>query len=108
MSACQYPFAAPKSFPDPSSAYRHYSTKVKIRMNPIAETLSAQAVRLPPDERMELVERILDSLDQPDPAMDALWAKEADDRLAAYRRGEIKAVALSDVIAKYQVNPKVA
>jgi len=51
---------------------------------------------------MEVVERILDSLDQPDAALDTLWASEASDRLAAYRRGEIKAVALSDVIAKYQ------
>jgi putative addiction module component (TIGR02574 family) len=71
-----------------------------------AEALSAQATKLPPEERMEVVERILDSLDQPDAALDALWAKEADDRLAAYRRGEIKAMALSDVIAKYQVNTK--
>lgn len=77
-------------------------------MNPTAETLSAQAVQLPPDERMVLVERILDSLDEPDATLDALWAKEADDRLAAYRRGEIRAVALSDVIAKYQVTAKPA
>ena len=67
-----------------------------------AEALSAQAAQLPPAERMEVVERILDSLDQPDAALDMLWANEASDRLAAYRRGEIKAVALSDVIAKYQ------
>ena len=73
-----------------------------------AEALSAQAVKLPPEERMEVVERILDSLDEPDAALDALWAKEADDRLAAYRRGELKAVALSEVIAKYQVNSKAA
>ena len=75
-------------------------------MNPTAEALSAQAVQLPPEERMALVERILDSLDEPDAYLDALWAKEADDRLAAYRRGEIRAVALSDVIAKYQVTKK--
>ena len=77
-------------------------------MNPTTETLSAQAVQLPPEERMVLVERILDSLDVPDASLDALWAKEADDRLAAYRRGEIRAVALSDVIAKYQVTKKPA
>lgn len=77
-------------------------------MSQAAEALSAQVTQLPPEERMEVVERILDSLDQPDAALDALWAKEADDRLAAYRRGEIKAVALSDVIAKYQVNTKQA
>ena len=72
-------------------------------MNPTAETLSAQAVQLPPEERVALVERILHSLDEPDASLDALWAKEADDRLAAYRRGEIRAVALSEVVAKYQV-----
>ena len=77
-------------------------------MSQAAEALSAQVTQLPPEERMEVVERILDSLDQPDAALDALWAKEADDRLAAYRRGEIKAVALSDVIAKYQVSTKQA
>jgi putative addiction module component (TIGR02574 family) len=72
-------------------------------MSQTAEALSAQAAMLPPEERVEVVERILDSLDQPNVTLDALWAKEADDRLAAYRRGEIKAVALSDVIAKYRV-----
>ena len=77
-------------------------------MNPTTETLSAQAVQLTPEERMALVERILDSLDEPDASIDALWAKEADDRLAAYRRGEIRAVALSDLIAKYQVAKKPA
>ena len=57
---------------------------------------------------MALVELILDNLDEPDASLDALWAKEADDRLASYRRGEIRAVALSDVIAKYQVTNKSA
>ena len=75
-------------------------------MTTTAEALSAQAAQLPPAERMEVVERILDSLDQPDAALDMLWANEASDRLAAYRRGEIKAVALSDVIAKYKRLPR--
>lgn len=73
-------------------------------MTTSTEALNAQVEKLPPQERMQLIEHILDSLDQPDAAVDALWAKEAGDRLAAYRRGEMKAVALSDVIAKYQVN----
>ncbi|RYH28517.1 MAG: hypothetical protein EON54_23305, partial [Alcaligenaceae bacterium] len=72
-------------------------------MTTTAETLSAQAARLPPAERIELVERILDSLDKTDGAMDTLWAKEADDRLTAYRRGEGKAVSLSEAIEKRQV-----
>ena len=71
-------------------------------MTPTSETLSAQAAQLAPEERIQLVERILNSLDQPDAALDALWANDANDRLAVYRRGEIKAVGLPDVIAKYQ------
>ena len=43
-----------------------------------------------------------------DTSMDAMWAKEADDRLAAYQRGDIRAVVLYDVIAKHQVPKKLA
>lgn len=73
-------------------------------MQQTAKALSEQAVQLPPVERMALVEQILDCLDEPDPSMDALWAQEADDRLAAYRRGEISAVPLSEVLAKYKAS----
>lgn len=71
-----------------------------------ADALAAQVAQLPPAERVEVVERILSSLDEPDAALDALWAKEADNRLAAYRRGEVKALALSEVFAKDQTSSK--
>lgn len=70
-------------------------------MTEAIQTLSAAAKKLTPVERLELVDQILESLDAPDPSLDALWAKEAEDRLAAYRRGEIRAVPLADVLAKY-------
>ncbi len=70
-------------------------------MTPTPEALIAQATQLKPEEQIQWVERILDSLDQSDAALDALWVFEAGDRLAAYRRGEIKAAGLMDVIAKY-------
>jgi hypothetical protein len=50
---------------------------------------------------MDLVKRIPDTPTLPP---DALWAREAEDRLAAYRRGEIKALPLNDVLGKYMVN----
>ena len=71
-------------------------------MTKAAKNLCAQARKLSPDERLELVDDILASLDPPDPAIDRLWAKEAEERLAAYRRGEIKAVPLQEVLAKYR------
>lgn len=66
-----------------------------------AKTLSAQAIQLPLEKRLALVDELLDTLDVPDATLDALRAKEAASRPAAYRRGEVQAMALSDVIAKY-------
>lgn len=70
-------------------------------MSETPEALSARARNLSPTERLELVDQILASLDETDPAIDQLWAREAEDRLAAYRRGEIRAIPLSDVLKKY-------
>jgi hypothetical protein len=53
--------------------------------------LTEQARALPPQGRIALVEDVLDSLDRADPDTDRLWAREASDRLAAYRRGELAA-----------------
>jgi len=72
-------------------------------MTDAAKNLSIQARKLSAGERLELVDDLLSSLDEVDPRLDGLWAKEAEDRLAAYRRGEIKAVSLQEVLAKYKV-----
>jgi putative addiction module component (TIGR02574 family) len=67
-----------------------------------AKTLSEQARALPPQDRIALVEDVLDSLDRVDPDLDRLWTQEASDRLAAYRRGELAAKDLGDIVAKYR------
>jgi putative addiction module component (TIGR02574 family) len=72
-------------------------------MTDAAKELSAKARKLSPAERLELVDDLLASLDEADPQIDRLWAKEAEERLSAYRRGEIKAVPLQEVLAKYRV-----
>lgn len=70
-------------------------------MSKSTDTLTAQASALSPSEKLELVDRIVASLDPSDPALDAQWLQEAEQRLAAYRRGEIQAIPLSDVLAHY-------
>jgi putative addiction module component (TIGR02574 family) len=67
-----------------------------------AKTLSEQARALSPEDRIALVEDVLESLDHADPTVDRLWAREAVDRVAAYRRGELAAKDLSDIVAKYR------
>lgn len=70
---------------------------------PTAKQICDQASQLPVEERMSLVDQILDTLDERDSTLDALWAQEAESRLAAYRRGEFQATPLTEVIAKYHV-----
>jgi putative addiction module component (TIGR02574 family) len=61
-------------------------------MNERIKKLTEEASLLPPIDRAELVEGILQSLDATDPNLDQSWAEEAKDRLAAYRRSELDAL----------------
>ncbi|MGQ7815088.1 addiction module protein [Metapseudomonas furukawaii] len=70
-------------------------------MSQSSQSLSREARRLSINERVELVEDLLDSLDTPDATLDAQWGEEAEDRLDAYRRGELKALPLAEVLGKY-------
>jgi putative addiction module component (TIGR02574 family) len=57
-----------------------------------------EALSLPPTERVALVEHLLASLDAPGREhVDVLWGQEAEDRLDAFERGEIPAIAAKDV-----------
>jgi putative addiction module component (TIGR02574 family) len=68
-------------------------------MNAKIKALSEKARRLSPEERIALVEDLLNSLDPADPEIEKLWAEEARDRLQAYRRGEIDTVSLDEILA---------
>ena len=69
-------------------------------MNEKVKALSQEARKLSPAERAELIDELITSLDRPDPAIDELWTKEAEDRLAAYDRGEMGTHDISQVVAK--------
>ena len=65
----------------------------------LAERLIKQALDLPPDERARVAERLLSSLEPELSPIDLLWALEAEDRLDAYERGEIKAIPAEEVFS---------
>lgn len=71
-------------------------------MNPQSQAVIEQASQLTALEKLEVVDALLASVDKPDTDIDRLWANEAEDRLAGYRRGEIKALELHEVLAKYR------
>ena len=67
------------------------------------QVLHQQIAQLPALEQIALVEEILHRLDAPDVSVDALWAIEAENRLTAYRQGQVRAIPLSEVLAKYHL-----
>lgn len=64
--------------------------------------LIERVLSLSPTEKAELVDKLLSSLDQTDPELDKLWAKEAESRIDAYEQGRLKAVSLEKVMEKYR------
>ena len=58
------------------------------------------ALALPSEVRAELANRLLDSLDEDDQEeIDRLWAREAEDRIAACERGELAEIPGEEVFA---------
>jgi len=71
-------------------------------MSTNTEKLLRQALTLTPSERAEMAEGLLTSLDRPDPEIDQLWAREAEDRIDAAEGGAMKIIPEEDVFGKYE------
>lgn len=67
-------------------------------MSKILERLKDEARMLSTAERLELVENLLGELGDFDGIFAAEWAAEAEDRLAAFRAGDIDTVSFEDVL----------
>ena len=65
------------------------------------QEIVAQALKLDPAERFDLVDQILHSLDKPDPAIDRVWLEEAEKRLAAYRAGKVKGIPAEEIFGNF-------
>jgi putative addiction module component (TIGR02574 family) len=57
---------------------------------------------LKPLDKLQLIEKILNSLNQPTQSMDKIWENEAEDRIEAYDNGLISVVNEEDVFGKYK------
>ena len=55
------------------------------------------ALQLKAEERYEVAEKILQSLDKPDAEIDRVWAEEALHRARACDEGRMKTVSFKDV-----------
>jgi putative addiction module component (TIGR02574 family) len=68
-------------------------------MSPGVHAILQAALALPPENRVILAERILESLEGDERAeIDAAWAGEVEDRLRAYDGGTLKAIPGDEVL----------
>ena len=68
----------------------------------VNKEIVGEALSLSIEEKVELVEILLSSLDEPDKKVDELWAEEAESRIKAYESGQLKAISLDKVLSKYK------
>lgn len=68
----------------------------------VPSTLLKDALALEASSRAELVSELLASLDQPDKALDTLWAEEAESRIDAFEKGEIETLSVHEVMERYK------
>ena len=70
-------------------------------METTADRVVEEALSLPADARLSLVEKLLTSLNLPiDKEIDRLWAEEAEHRVSQIEDGEVKLVPGEEVFAK--------
>ena len=68
------------------------------RNNPLIR----EATSLPPLDKLQLVDYLLESLDMPDMEIEKLWAEESSRRWEGYKSGEISSVSAAEVFEKYK------
>lgn len=70
-------------------------------MTAITDRVIEEALSLPADIRLNLVEKLITSLNLPiDEDIDRLWAEEAERRISQIEAGEVKLVSGEDVFSK--------
>jgi len=76
-------------------------------MSVTSERILEEVLALPIAERAELLERLLASFQTAsDPELDRLWLKEAEDRLAAFDRGDLGSIEADEVFERIRQRKK--
>ena len=61
-----------------------------------------KSLKLRPADRLRLMAMIAKSLDQPNEKIDQIWANEAENRYVALTKGEVRTIAIDDIITRYK------
>ena len=74
-------------------------------MSPQHDVLFNQVLSLPPIDRAQLIEKLIQSFNSMpsfQKELDTAWSREANDRWNAYLTGEMKASSVEDVMTRIE------
>ncbi len=75
-------------------------------MNTAVGSLLEQAKKLSAEERTALIDALHDISAPPDPAWEAAWVRECEDRIAALDSGEMQVFDFDEVLAQARARLK--
>ena len=59
--------------------------------------------KLPPIERIRIIDKVMRDIIQPDSDVDKAWAQEATIRWEAYKKGKVNLIPYETVMSKYRI-----
>lgn len=71
-------------------------------MTQVNRNIVEDALSLSMNERVEIVEKLLESLDTPNAELNTIWGQESDARIEAYEKKQLNSKPLSEVLSKYK------
>lgn len=87
----------------PPTQQRNQTRKEILSMSLPKSALFSEACKLPPIERAELIENLLESFDATRrKGVDAAWAAEAESRIDAYNAGQLDEIPISRVFEEIE------
>jgi putative addiction module component (TIGR02574 family) len=75
-------------------------------MHKSVDVLAGEAALLSKEDRLVLIDRILETVHPTDAEDDAAWIAEGEARMAAYERGEVETFDADEVLAEMRARPR--
>ena len=73
-----------------------------MHMTILAEKIYGEVLDLPSEERLQLIDRLLQSVTPIDKSIEKAWIDEAEKRYREYKEGKVKAIPGDEVFRKIQ------
>jgi hypothetical protein len=71
-----------------------------MQLSTSEQSIIQDSIKLNPQSRYLVVEKIIESLNMPNESLDELWIKESSKRLDSYQKGKLKTLSYSQVFDK--------